>query len=107
MVAHHAAHRKSRNIYTVFINSVFLIHFVDDCLQEIDILVAANVPGLVFAIGEYHHEARGIGNGLPLRRILLVGRILVHAVHLNDKRAILLNTRRSIHEHAAVLAVYR
>ena len=106
MVAHHAAHRKSRNIHAIFVNAVLVVHFIDNRLEEIDVLVATDVPGLVLTVREHDHKSCGIGNRFPLGSVLLIRGILIHAVHLDNKRTTLFDILRSIHVHGTVRAVH-
>ena len=97
MVAHHAAHRESRDIDTLLVDAVLVVHLVDNGLDKIEILVARNIPRFIFAIGEYNHKTARVCNALPFCSIFLVGGILIITMHLDNQGAILLYTGRSIH----------
>ena len=100
MVAHHAAHRESRNVNAILVDAVLVVHFVDDGFDEVQILVARNIPSLILAVREYNHKASGIGNRFPLGSVLLIRGILIHTVHLDNERSPFFDVLRCVHVHA-------
>ena len=90
----------------ILVDAVLVVHFVDDGFDEVQILVARNIPSLVLTVREYNHKASGIGNRFPLGGILLIRGILIHAVHLDNERTALFDVLRGIHIHGTVRAVH-
>ena len=102
----HRTHGETAPIDSFLVNAVDLVHLRDGLLDEVQVLLATDVPGVAVRFEVAEHELGRVAHLVELVTVALVVGVLVHAVRDDHERHIARHGIGGVENHTTLLPVH-